>query len=451
MLKAQTIRELPAIDAHEIIINLNSSKDVLIDGRSQAMFEDAHIQNAVNIDAFASDLNSKLKPYLSKERIVVYCTNQNRSLKLIDALSLLKYQGEILFVNDGINGWKANHFETVSGAEIVHEIQSEMPEKQKLKPIVQVFGTASYDIDNQFYNYSFGRAHLGLAYKFNEKYSAKIVIDKGAPTTLNEILVTDSVGNPMSVNVDVANGSQYTMWLKFASLKWQVNKDLSFEAGAVLQNHFLVQERFWNYRFVAQTFQDKYWNIPATDLGFIARYKINDFVAVDAALTNGEGPRIAQDINGNVKLAGGVDVYPVDWLSFRLYYHHKASEFPGNTEQLFSGFVGFKPFEKFRLGAEFNYMLGLNNINEFNSYGFSAYSSYRFYENWELFGRYAMLMFDSPVSLTSSFESGNAIFGGIVYHPMNQISVSLNYQGFLPDDTASALLSFMNFSMEFKF
>lgn len=55
------------------------------------------------------------------------------------------------------------------------------------------------------------------------------------------------------------------------------------------------------YRFVAQTFQDKYWKIPSTDLGFIARYKINDFISVDAAMTNGEGPRVARDINGKGK------------------------------------------------------------------------------------------------------------------------------------------------------
>jgi len=40
---------------------------------------------------------------------------------------------------------------------------------KNLKPIVQVFGTASYDIENNNYVYSVGRAHLGFQYQFNEK------------------------------------------------------------------------------------------------------------------------------------------------------------------------------------------------------------------------------------------------------------------------------------------
>ena len=54
---------------------------------------------------------------MSKKQIVVYCTNQNRSLKLIDALESMNYSGEILFVTDGINGWKANDFDIVTDEE----------------------------------------------------------------------------------------------------------------------------------------------------------------------------------------------------------------------------------------------------------------------------------------------------------------------------------------------
>ncbi len=43
------------------------------------------------------------------------------------------------------------------------------------KPIVQVFGTAAYDFENNTYGYSLGRAHLGFQYQFDKKWSAKII------------------------------------------------------------------------------------------------------------------------------------------------------------------------------------------------------------------------------------------------------------------------------------
>ncbi len=36
-------------------------------------------------------------------------------------------------------------------------------------PIIQVFGAAAYDVENKHYGYSFGRAHLGFQYQFDDK------------------------------------------------------------------------------------------------------------------------------------------------------------------------------------------------------------------------------------------------------------------------------------------
>lgn len=169
--------------------------------------------------------------------------------------------------------------------------QDKEPDEQSsgFTPIVQVFGNANYSIEKNHYNFVLGRAHLGGKYAFNENWSAKIIIDRGRPTTIRDFIVTDSSGLTWNVSPNVKEGAYYTMWLKFASVKWQVSQDFSIETGAILQNHYITQERFWGYRFVAQTFQDRYWGIPSSDLGFIAKYKVNDFLSFDAALTNGEG------------------------------------------------------------------------------------------------------------------------------------------------------------------
>ena len=246
-------------------------------------------------------------------------------------------------------------------------------------------------------------------------------------------------------------GAYYTMFLKFASLKWKVNEKLSLEGGAILQNHYITQERFWGLRYVAQTFQDMYWFIPSSDLGFIAYYKINDKFSFDAALTNGEGPRVNQDALGKVKFAGGFDYNPSTVIKCRIYYHNKQSgENNAVTEQLFSAFVGVKLTHRSRIGGEFNYMSNLKSVIDLNSYGFSIYGAYSFSNAFELFARFDRLIYDIPAeNPVFIFRNGYNLIGGVSYSPVKDVNLSFNYQGWLPDKNTSQNGIFL--SMEFKF
>lgn len=324
---------------------------------------------------------------------------------------------------------------------------------KKFQPIVQVFGTATYDFEDNAYDYSFTRAHLGFQYQFNEKWQAKIIIDRGRATSVGDITVTDSDGNELTVENSSSEGAYYTMFLKFASLQWKVNPRLTLEGGAVLQNHYITQERFWGLRYVAQTFQDLYWSIPSSDLGFIATYKLNDIISLDAALTNGEGPRKVQDVFGKVKIAGGVDVNPSEKLQTRIFYHNRQSGTAGEkTEQLFSLFAGFQPSAAFRIAGEFNYMNNLDYTDELDSYGFSLYSAYHLSAKTEVFARYDRLLYDLPDgNTTSSANDGNGIFAGVSHSPVKGVSLSLNYQGWLPDGSDDDYENKLLLSMEYKF
>lgn len=326
-------------------------------------------------------------------------------------------------------------------------------ELKKLKPIVQIFGTADYDIENNNYGYSFGRTHLGLQYQFNEKWIAKIIIDSGRATSVGEITVTDANGNSLTVQNNAKEGAYYTMFLKFASLQWKVNNKLSMEGGAILQNHYITQERFWGFRYVAQTFQDLYWKIPSSDLGFIANYKFNNIVSVDAAITNGEGPRVEQDMFGNIKFAGGIDINPPKKIQTRIFYHNRHSVTDSEkNEQLFSAFIGYKPNEIFRIGGEFNYMANLNNVPELDSYGFSFYSAYHVVENTQLFVRYDRLLYDMDKHIITNMKGdGNTIIGGISLSPVSDVNISLNYQRWMPDKTENKQENNILVSMEYKF
>ena len=86
----------------------------------------------------------------------------------------------------------------------------------KLKPTVQIFVTAKYHLENNTCGYSFGHAHLGFQYQFNDKWSAKIIIHRGRATSVGEITVIDTNGNILTV--------QYRHHKQYQSCKLWVNR-----------------------------------------------------------------------------------------------------------------------------------------------------------------------------------------------------------------------------------
>ncbi|MCA1757726.1 MAG: hypothetical protein LC649_09745 [Bacteroidales bacterium] len=323
----------------------------------------------------------------------------------------------------------------------------------RLSPIVQIFSNAGYDPGAKRYDFAFGRAHLGLQYNFNERWSTKIIIDRGRATSVGNIVVTDSAGHSLNVINNSSEGSYYTMFLKFASLQWKVTPNLSLESGAILQNHYITQEKFWGQRYVAPTFQDIYWSIPSSDIGFTGRLKINRFVSIDAAVTNGEGPRIKQDSKGKIKIAGGIDINFSDFITSRVYYHNRQAHRPDSeSEHMISVFAGLNPGKGFRMGGEFNYIKNLNYNAGVVSYGYSVYSVLRITEKSELFGRYDKLIYNLPEIFSTPVKgNGSSVIGGISFSPVEHISFSFNFNHWNPEKSTGRKENVISFSTEYKF
>ncbi len=323
---------------------------------------------------------------------------------------------------------------------------------ENVTPIVQIFGTASYNFDENRYDYNFGRAHLGFKYNFNDNWSAKIIIDRGRATSVGEITVNDLEGNPLEIQNTSKEGSYYSMFLKFASLQWNVNDKLTFEGGAILQNHYITQERFWGLRYVAQTFQDLHWHLPSSDLGFIAYYKLSEAISFDAAITNGEGPRLKQDAFGKIKMAVGININPIKNVQSRIYYHNKQSTKDNKVnEELFSVFIGYKLISKFRIGGEFNYIHNLEYNLGLNSWGYSFYSIININKKTMIFARFDRLLFEEvPIENLTIIGNGNSMMGGVSHSPINGVQLSFNYQGWLPKEGVKPQ-NWLMLSMEYKF
>jgi len=326
------------------------------------------------------------------------------------------------------------------------------------KPIIQVFGNFDYnatkDVDKK-YGFWFGRAHFGYEYQFSKQFSGKIIIDAGRPTTIGTISVADTSGNNLAVTNTSKDGAYYTMNLKFASIEWKPLEIFIIQMGAVLQNHYITQEKFWGYRYVAETFQDRYYKMPSSDLGFIAYTKPNDKIGFDVAITNGEGFRFDQDNYGDVKLAAGFDFNPIKGLQTRIFYDYTKSKNPAKPaeQQLFSAFAGYKHSDNYRFGAEYNYRKNHLNISNQDLFGFSIYGSVRFHKKFEYFARYDNLNSNRKTGdahVWNYNNDGQAIISGVHFSPVKNIHFSLNYQGFLPKNTDLNMQQHVLLSFEYK-
>jgi len=115
---SQTIKEVTSVEVQTILQNLDKKNSVIIDGRDSLKYQTEHIEYAINIDAFGSKAEHSISQYLDKKIIVIYCTMNNRSSKLIEILKKLEYKGEIIDITDGITSWKANGFPVINSVQI---------------------------------------------------------------------------------------------------------------------------------------------------------------------------------------------------------------------------------------------------------------------------------------------------------------------------------------------
>jgi hypothetical protein len=332
--------------------------------------------------------------------------------------------------------------------------QSDTTFKPGGKIIVQVFDRTIYNATAGTYGMYINRAFLGYSYHFAPQWSGAIVLDAGNPTVFGNLEVKDTAGNNLETSYLYNEGSVYTFYLKFAFAEYNPAKSVKIQAGGILQNHYITQEKFWGYRYVLQTFQDLYFKTPSSDLGLIVYYTPAEMVSIDAAITNGYGIRFNRSSWGYPKFAGGITLKPFKGMMFRAYYDN----FKGNTDpntatqQLFSCFAGYKFREKFRIGAEYNYHKNHNQVQGQDLYGPSVYGSYILTRKLEFFARFDYLQSNETAGSDDPWnfhKDGQLYMGGISYYPVRGISLSVSYQGWNPEDH-SVFTSNLACCFEFK-
>ena len=120
-LSGQSITKINSQEAYSLLNSGQNPPECIIDGRTADMFTSGHIENAVNINAFENNADEQLIEYLTCTPLMVYCTNQRRAETIIEKLKNLGYRNEIIFMSDGINGWKANGYEIISSKKDIED------------------------------------------------------------------------------------------------------------------------------------------------------------------------------------------------------------------------------------------------------------------------------------------------------------------------------------------
>ena len=317
-----------------------------------------------------------------------------------------------------------------SVASFAQEVQQEEKEtswKTTGTPIVAVFANyhTGFGDHNSFSGFEINRAYLGYDFKLTPTLTGKVVADMAIPPS--------------------SEGQSREVALKNAFLRWN-DKGFTVHAGLIPLMEFQLQEKFWGYRYIIQSYQDLYKMGSSADLGISAQYQFTSWLTADLSYFNGEGyKKISQD--NNYRYGIGTTIIPLEGLTFRLYADQYDNDNNETKQQTYSIFGGYKN-PTFSFGAEYNYQTNNAFMKGNDYYGYSLYVSVPFTKKWAVFGRYDNV--DSKnANKEDWFTSGHhLIVSGVEFRPVKQLRISPNYK-YAVNEQAKGPLHEAFFSIEF--
>ena len=256
-----------------------------------------------------------------------------------------------------------------AGMGIVAQAQdTKVKEGPKGKPIIQVFANlhTGFGAENDDRGFELERSYLGYEYNLGKGLSVKGVADIGKSSKVDDY--------------------HRIFYVKNALIQWKKGK-LTLAGGLISTTQFNFQEKFWGYRYVMKSFQDKYKFGSSADLGVSASYKFTDWLSADAIIVNGEGYKKIQ-VKDGFNYGLGMTLTPVKGFQIRLYggLNEAAEEGKKNTVNM-AAFVGYKR-ERFTVGAEYNHMWNASYKQDAAQYGYSVFASAKLSKCADLYARF---------------------------------------------------------------
>ncbi len=308
----------------------------------------------------------------------------------------------------------------------------------------QIYAGFRYGFNSDFKPqaaFEFNQGIIGYVHQLSEKLSGKILYDVTRTTHIYEI--TDTSGNQL--NYVYFEGSKYTAYLKMAEIKWDINQYFTFRVGQLLTTQYLTFiDRFWGYRYVDVTFQEKFRLGMPADFGVQLDFKIKDKFVNQFSIVNGEGPFRYQDINSKFIYSNNIQFYPTEKITLKLYTDYGPASDTGINaapKSVISGFAGYKT-DRFRIGAEYTYVFNYGFVKDINYYGLSVFGSVVINDKFQALARYDNLNLEIPVN----FENTNYYIVGFQYEPVNKFTTSVNFRYYSADDLP---FIYANFGLKF--
>ena len=309
---------------------------------------------------------------------------------------------------------------------------SEIRNKQKLFGNIYTgfyYGLNKNIVPRQSFELS--TALLGYHVELNEKVKATLIYD--VTKTTGDIQVRDSSNSQMSVSF--FKGSDYTAFLKQAQLDWNFAKNFELSMGQLLNQQYLTfQDKFWGYRYVSFTFQERYKFGSPADFGARLTWKKDKIINISIGAVNGDGAFYRQDSKGLMLYNANLEFMPFKNLTVKFYFDIS----PDNTKparMVYSSFIGYKN-EKWWLGAEFNQLMHPDYVSEKYYYGYSFYGSFNISDKIGVFGRFDL------IENSVFYKNSQYIIAGFQYQPVKNFYLSINGRDLIPQNEPQIYLNF---------
>lgn len=223
----------------------------------------------------------------------------------------------------------------------------------------------------------------------------------------------------------------YYLYMKEASLGWNIIPQLQLLVGMQQSLSYKVPEDFWGHRYVYKSFVDQNTFINTFDLGVSARARLlNSNLTVNLAVFNGEGFK-KLELNNIFQycLSAGYEHKMFTFYAYGdLHPYRNALGATSNTgDQLtFTSVAGFKLTNLFRVGVEFNAVnnkAGSTNASA-QQVGLSSYAMCSPLPWLEVFGRFDYMW--TRVNATHFYT----IIAGVQFTPpkYNKVAGALTFK-----------------------
>lgn len=288
---------------------------------------------------------------------------------------------------------------------IVAQAQNHKNEAPKGKAIIQVFGNfhTGFGAENNDRGFELDRSYFGYQYAVTPNLEIKAVMDVGKSSHVDDL--------------------QRVAYIKNAQVKW-TKGNLTLNGGLISTTSFKIQEDFWGYRYMKMVLQDYYKFASSADLGLSVAYKFAEWISMDAIIVNGEGYKKIQK-NDGLQYGLGATFFPVEGVTMRIYGSiNERSDKSLENSNLYATFIGYK-HEKFSIGAEYNRIENMSNIDNHNLSGVSIYSTIKLCDKVNSFLRHDNIWSKDDWNVNKDEAT---YMTGIEYSPCRYVKIAPNFR-----------------------